>query len=171
MTTSACPECGLDRSKLSPGDTITALLSLPSRYTAAVSPLISAGNGLATRRPSKNVWSATEYVAHAADALRFVCERAELILAADDPELPRFGDPDAREYSAVGPDGALATFMSAALGLAEVLETAEPAAWERSGHNELGSRNLLESATYAVHEGAHHLHDIERVVAEVLKTA
>lgn len=171
VTTGACPECGLDRSTLTPADTIAALLSLPSRYTAAVVPLASAGNGLATRRPSESVWSATEYTAHAADALRFICERAELILGEDDPELPRFGDPDGRDYSAIGPDGALATFMSAALALAETLEAAEAAAWERTGHNELGSRNLLETATYAVHEGVHHLHDVERVAAEVLKSA
>ena len=171
VTTSACPECGLDRSTLKPAATITALLSLPSRYTAALAALTHAGDGLATRRPSEGVWSATEYTAHAADALRFICERAKLILAQDDPELPRFGDPDARDYSAIGPDGALATFMSAALGLAETLEAAEPEAWERSGHNELGRRNLLETATYAVHEGVHHLYDIDRVAAEVLASA
>ncbi|MBW3537150.1 MAG: DinB family protein, partial [Actinobacteria bacterium] len=89
MTTGACPECGIDRSTLQPTDTIAALLALPSRYTAALTPLAHAGDGLATRRPSEHVWSATEYTAHAADALRFICERAELILAEDDPELPR----------------------------------------------------------------------------------
>ena len=167
MASGACQECGLDRSTVGPREAITTLLSLPARYTSVLGRLVRAGD-LATKRPSENVWSATEYAAHTADAMWFICDRAALILREDDPVLPRFGDPDGRDYSAVQPEDAIKLFMDAALKLAETLEGAEPADWDRAGHNELGSATLLNTATYGVHEGVHHLHDMERVAAQLL---
>lgn len=168
MGSSACAGCGLDRSTLASTDAIKALLSLPARYTSVIGQLVRAGDGLATRRPAENVWSATEYAAHTADALWFICERAHLIISEDDPVLPRFGDPDSRDYSAVEPESAVTLFMDAALKLAETLEGAEPDDWDRVGHNELGTRTLLQTATYGAHEGLHHLSDIERVARQLL---
>lgn len=168
MAPSPCAECGLDRAAVGAKEAIKTLLSLPARYTAVIGELVRAGEDLATRRPSENVWSATEYAAHTADALWFICDRAALILREDDPTLPRFGDPDGRDYSAVEPESAITLFMDAALKLAETLETATPDDWNRVGHNELGTRTLLDTATYGVHEGVHHLHDIARVAARVM---
>lgn len=167
MASAPCAECGLDRAATGPTEAIKTLLSLPARYTAVIGELMRAGDGLATRRPSENVWSATEYAAHTADALWFICDRAALILREDDPELPRFGDPDGRDYSSVEPESAITLFMDAALKLAETLETAAPDDWTRTGHNELGARTLLETATYGVHEGIHHLHDMEQVATRL----
>ena len=79
----------------------------------------------------------------------------------------RFGDPDGRDYSGVEPESAITLLMDAALKLAETLEGAEPDDWNRVGHNELGSRTLLETAAYGVHEGIHHLHDIDRIANEL----
>ena len=171
MGSSTCEECGLDRAAIGPTEAIKTLLSLPARYTAVLGKLVRAGDDLPTRRPSEHVWSATEYAAHTADALWFVCDRAALILREDDPELPRFGDPDSRDYSNVEPEDAIKLFMDAALKLAETLETAAPDDWDRAGHNELGTRTLLETATYGVHEGIHHLHDMERVGGTLLQGA
>jgi len=168
MTPSACATCGLDRAAVGPKDAIRTLLSLPARYTSVIGQLVRNGDDLATRRPAEHVWSVTEYAAHTADALWFICDRAALILHEDDPVLPRFGDPDGRDYSGVEPESAITLFMDAALKLAETLERAEPDDWNRVGHNELGSRTLLETAAYGVHEGVHHLHDIDRIAAELL---
>lgn len=144
------------------------MLSLPARYTSVLGKLVRAGDGLATQRPSENVWSATEYAAHTADALWFICDRAALILQEDDPVLPRFGDPVSRDYSTVEPEDAIKLFMDAALKLAETLENAPPDDWTRVGHNELGTATLMDTATYGVHEGVHHLHDMERVAADLI---
>ncbi len=170
MASSPCAECGLDRAAVGPKEAIKTLLSLPARYTAVIGQLVRAGEGLATRRPSESVWSATEYAAHTADALWFICDRTALILKEDDPVLPRFGDPDGRDYSGVEPESAITLFMDAAMKLAEALETAAPDDWNRAGHNELGTATLLDTATYGVHEGIHHLHDMEQVAAQLLNS-
>lgn len=168
MAATACAECGVDRSAIDPKDAIRTLLSLPARYTSVIGQVVRRGDGLATRRPAEDVWSVTEYAAHTADALWFICERATLILNEDDPVLPRFGDPNSRDYSAVEPESAITLFMDAALKLAETLESADEETWQRAGHNELGTATLLDTATYGVHEGIHHLHDIDRIAAQLL---
>lgn len=61
--------------------------------------------------------------------------------------------------------------MDAAVKFAETLEKAAPDDWARVGHNELGTRTLLETATYGVHEGIHHLHDMEQVATRLLADA
>ena len=118
-------------------------------------------------RPSDGVWSVTEYVAHTADALTFIRRRAELLLAEDDPVLPRFGNPDDRDYSAVTSQRAVDQVSQAIRELVEALEGVEPDGWARIGHNELGSGTLRDTAAYGAHEAVHHLHDVRNVAAQV----
>ena len=40
--------------------------------------------------------------------------------------------------------------------------------WRRIGHFPWGDRDILMTARNAVHEGSHHLHDVDRVLRAVI---
>ena len=122
-------------------------------------------------RPAPAVWSALEYTAHTRDALEWYGDRIQRILTEDRPQLRAF-DWDAaceeRRYNQEDPDEALAGLERAVSTLAETLARLSATALTRTGVGiDGGDRTVLALVRRAVHEGVHHLLDVERVLQTV----
>lgn len=172
MTIETCPECGWARRSVAPPDSVVALRTIAAGYRETIGSVQerTASSDMIRRRPSPDVWSIAEYLAHTADAMEHLGRRAHLILSDEDPELPRFGDPNAYDYSAADVGQALARVEAACADLADVFGSATPSELDRSGHNALGAASLLDTAGYAVHEAGHHLHDIQQIARTLMST-
>ncbi|MGI9033368.1 MAG: DinB family protein [Acidimicrobiales bacterium] len=175
MTSPACAECGLDSEALRPLDAINAVRTFPYRYRAVFKVISQepAFDEVVHRRPEPRVWSAVEYAAHAADMIDRSAPAIRRMQSEERPSLPFF-DPPGRVDSESFNDrslmgiGVMSAMETACSDMASTLETVEPNEWARTGVFDWGERDILSAARNAVHEGTHHLLDIERVLARVL---
>jgi hypothetical protein len=168
-----CPECGLDYDTVSPGDAAVAVRSFPRRYRAL---LTGFGNddddpdSVIRRRPDPTTWSALEYTAHVADVLDEIGVAVRRIVVEDEPALTS-SVPDRRvaekDYNAMDRMEVLGWLELVCAGLAEQLEGVRPDDWSRIGRFDWGERDALAMTRNAVHEGSHHLRDVQRVLSQV----
>jgi PIN domain nuclease of toxin-antitoxin system len=162
-----CPECGLDYSTISPGDALVAVRSFPRRYRALLTTLEQeeGPDSVLHRRPDPGTWSAVEYTAHLADVLDDLATSIRRVMVEDRPRV-RAWDADQRaaeqRYAEQDSEQALAALDAACARLARVLDDVDPGDWNRAGTLDWGERDALTLARDAVHEGAHHLRDLER---------
>ncbi len=167
-----CPECGLDYDSIKPLDAVNAIRSFPRRYRPPLASLSRYDDfdALVRTRPDPGTWSALEYAAHAADMIDRLAPGIRRILVEDRPTLPLF-DPEARVDSERFNDRTVARVLSdldtACADMAATLETVEADEWTRMGRFDWGERDILATARNAVHEGSHHLRDMEGVLARV----
>jgi hypothetical protein len=116
-------------------------------------------------------WSALEYTAHVADALEGMDGMFRRMIQKDDPRIADDWQPDERaekqRYNEMDRDAALDWLQRSADTAAATLADVQPDAWERTGEFDFGRRTLLDMARNAVHEGAHHLRDVEHVLRAV----
>jgi hypothetical protein len=166
-----CPECGLDYDTISPDDAKVAIRSYPRRYREVLGQIDDpAREEMLRRRPSADVWSALEYTAHVADALDDMAGVFTRMINEDTPSLSGW-DPDERaaqqRYNDQDPAQVLNDLDAAAEKAASALDRATPRDWHRTGHFDWGDRDLITMIRNAVHEGYHHLRDIERGLKEV----
>jgi len=163
----ACPGCGLSWDTITAGDALVAVRSFPRRYRALLTaPEPEEGaESVVRRRPAPATWSAVEYTAHVADVLDDLAVAIRKVVVENHPTIQgwdaderaaeqRYGDWDSTE--------ALFALDHASARLAEVLESVEPGDWTRTGTFDRGERDALTLAREAVHQGAHHLRDVER---------
>ena len=119
------------------------------------------------RRPEPSVWSALEYTAHVRDMLEWMADAIRRMNHEREPTVDAF-DPDQRalddRYNDQDPVHVLDGLTAAADRLAVVLRDVDAGDWDRLGHFPWGSRDMLTMARNAVHEGAHHLRDVDRVL-------
>ena len=174
-----CPKCGLDYDTIKPLDAIAAVRSFPRRYRAALTTFgrDEDADSILRRRPAPDVWSALEYAAHVADVIDDLAPAVRRMLVEDRPTFPPSWDPDERAVSgAYGErppynERPLAQVISdletACADLASTLDTVGADEWTRVGRFDYGERDILAVTRNAVHEGSHHLRDIERVLSEV----
>jgi hypothetical protein len=166
-----CPECGLDYDSVSPPDAKVALRSFPRRYRAALAGAMDdkSDEGLVRRRPDADTWSALEYTVHVADLFEFFAGALRRMYEETDPTIDMW-DPDARaaseRYGEADPAATLDRLEAAAGALVDVLERVDPDGWSRTATFPFGSRDLLTMTRNAVHEGSHHLRDVERVLEQ-----
>jgi len=167
-----CPTCGLDFDKVSPRDAVVAVRSFPRRYRALLS---SPGDDdgpdpVIRRRPSACIWSALEYAAHVADVLDEIGVVVRRITMEDRPALT-MPDPEARvvdkRFNAMERIEVLGWLELVCASLADLLGGVRADDWTRIGRFDVGERDALALARDAVHEGAHHLRDVQRVLSEV----
>lgn len=122
------------------------------------------------RRPDAATWSALEYTAHVADMLDHLGPAIVRITMEDDPSIPLF-DSDERAadkaYNELDRTEVLGWLDLACGELASVLEAVNPGDWNRTGRLGTDERDALTVARNGVHEGAHHLRDVQRVLDEV----
>lgn len=174
MSGYVCPECGLDYDSVSPRDAVAAVRSYPRRYRgllAAPSPADPDAPDHATRRrPDPSTWSALEYTAHVADVIDHLGPAIRRIRLEDEPTITLF-DNDERAvqqaYNEMPRAEVLGWLDLACAELASIVEAVDADDWTRIGHFEWGDRTALAMARNAVHEGSHHLRDVQRVLAEV----
>ena len=169
-----CPECGLDYDSVAPGDIPVSLRSFPRRYRAAVAGFTDdeTADALVHRRPDDKTWSVVEYIAHVADLWELFAVGLQ-DMANGRPVSVEVWDPDARatseRYNDRAADAVLDELTAAAERLADVLDDVHGEAWSNTFEFEWGERDLLTMARNAVHEGRHHLRDVEQVRAAVLR--
>ena len=164
-----CPECGLDYDTVSPRDAAAAVRSFPRRYRELLDDFDDDedGDDLIRQRPDATTWSALEYTAHVADLLELFGPILRRMTLEDHPTLDFF-DSDARaeekRYNEAAPDMVLARLEAASKALAKIIDGIDPSAWDRTATFPWGDRDALTTARNAVHEGSHHLGDVEKVL-------
>ena len=169
MRAYVCPECGLDYDTVSPSDAKVAIRSFPRRYRSAVAGALEddADEGLIRRRPDPSTWSALEYVVHVADLYEAFTVAFRRMFEQDRPTIDHW-DQDERaaseRYGEHDPVAALDRLDAAAAALVGVLDRIDAASWSRTATFPFGERDLLTMTRNAVHEGSHHLRDVERVL-------
>lgn len=149
-----------------------AVRSFPRRYRALlVTPgSLDGPDAVFRRRPDPQTWSALEYTAHVADVLDLLGPAIRLVMVKDDPEVTSFDNDEravAKRYNELERAEVLGWLELACGELAGVLESVKADDWTRAGRLEAGERDALTLARDGVHEGAHHLRDVQRVLDRV----
>jgi DNA segregation ATPase FtsK/SpoIIIE, S-DNA-T family len=160
-----CAECGFDYDGAV--DVPAALRSFAPQYR---SRLLDTDAAHLRAHPVEGVWSALEYGCHFRDVLRTQRERIDLILAEDCPTLTPMGR-DERvtrdRYNEQDPATVAGELEAAADALAAAFATLTPEQWERTAiynYPTAAERSLVWIGRNTVHEGGHHLLDIDRLV-------
>ena len=162
-----CPGCGLDYDTISPPDAKVAIRSFPRRYRTALAAALEdeSDEGLVRRRPDDTTWSGLEYTVHVADLFEHFTTIVRRMYDETGPTID-FWDPDERaaseRYGEQDPQATLDRLDRAAADLAAQLERVDANGWSRTATFPFGERDLLTMARNAVHEGSHHLRDVER---------
>lgn len=164
--------CGLDYDTVSPQDAVVAVRSFPRRYRGllATPGPTDAPDAVFRRRPDATTWSALEYTAHVADRLDHLGPSVRRIVYEDHPSIDAFdGDDRAVEhgYNALDRTEVLGWLDIACAELASVLEEVPAGDWTRPGIVAGVERDTIGLARDGVHEGSHHLRDVQRVLAAV----
>ena len=163
-----CAACDVSYPALDVATAVAGIRSVPDAVAARVVTLPDAA---VRRRPEPTVWSVLEYAAHVRDVYATFLIRLHRARVEDHPTLePMFGDLRARRlrYAELPPDAVLAELALAAEGFCdEVAETANDE-WGRLVRRLPGEdRTALWILRQAMHEGVHHVRDIDRVAALV----
>ena len=171
MSSYVCPECGLDYDTISPLDGTVAIRSFPRRYRSTLAEALEdeADESLIRRRPQPDVWSALEYTAHVVDVFAASAGWVREVRMKDRPTL---AFPSDRLFPTVeggggSTDDTLRALATAAEDLAKELDRVEGDGWQRVGSYPWGERDVLATMRNAVHEGSHHLRDVDRVLTSV----
>jgi hypothetical protein len=167
-----CPECGLEYDLISPRDAAAAVRTFPRRYRNLLTHFgpDEDVDEVIRQRPAPDVWSALEYTAHVAQVLDLIAPIIRQISAENNPHLYFFdSDQQAAEqqYNDWPLLKALGELESACADLSMAIEYMDPADWNRKGTFDFGEREAIDMARNAVHEGAHHLRDVQKVLTQV----
>jgi DinB superfamily len=161
----ACAGCGIDYTSVTADAARTRIALLPDRYAAAVR---GAPDETLRRRPAPAVWSAVEYLCHVRDVYATFTIRLHRARAEDRPALePMFADLRAERfgYNRYPVDAVLAELAAVAAGFTDEVADTRPGEWGRVVTRlPQEERTALWLARQALHEGVHHLHDVERIL-------
>jgi hypothetical protein len=105
-----------------------------------------------------------------ADVLDHLGPAIRRILVEDDPLITLFDNDERAEqkrYNELERAEVLGWLDLACGELGSVLDDVAPDDWTRPARLEAGPRDLLGVARNGVHEGSHHLRDVERVLNQV----
>ena len=170
MSSYVCPECGLDYDTISPSDAKVAIASMPRRYRSALAGAMEdeSDEGLIRRRPDPTTWSALEYTVHVADLYELFSSVITRMNDQDHPTISDFWDSDERaaaeRYNEQDPAATLDRLAAGAAALGHALDRVDAESWTRTATFAWGERDILTMTRNAVHEGSHHLRDVERVL-------
>ncbi|EFQ83744.1 hypothetical protein HMPREF0063_11407 [Aeromicrobium marinum DSM 15272] len=154
----ACPECGFTAAAAPPQDVADRIRQHPARWARVL------GRADAAVRPSRGVWSPTEYAAHVRDMYRVFDERLRLVQEVDDPEFADWDQDEAAiagDYASLVPED-VADDLATAIGrIAATLDAVPGQGWVRPCRRSNGSVFTAGSlAQYMLHDDVHHLHDV-----------
>ncbi|MGH3500067.1 MAG: DinB family protein [Nocardioidaceae bacterium] len=163
MTT--CAECGFAYEDLEAATIPGALRALSERYRAAFA---DANQDALRRRPEPAVWSALEYACHVRDVSLVQRDRVIRALVEDCPtNASMHRDERVRwaRYAEESPAGAIDQLAMAADLLATVYDGLSAEQLRRTcryNYPEPTVRDLAWLGRHTLHEGEHHLRDIQR---------
>lgn len=169
-----CPECGLKYDTILPADAAAAVRSFPRRYRELLPQRDDdeKPDGVIRRRPEPTVWSALEYTAHVADVFVELGRDVRRITTEDNPTITGGMDPDQlaidAKYNEQDREAVLERLMAEAEAMATTIESVPNDAWSKTGTYSFGEREALDMARNAVHEGYHHLRDVQSVLSRVI---
>jgi hypothetical protein len=169
VTVERCEECHFVYDELDAGSVPSALRSLGGRFAMRLSneradPMLVQSLRI---RPSPGVWSALEYTCHVRDVFLIQRERVYLALVEQCPSFARMHRDERAElgrYAAEAPAEAAKEVKMAADLLAWAFAGLDDAHLQRPciyNFPELLERNILWLGRHAVHEGEHHLRDVD----------
>ena len=149
------------------------------RYLARLLPpeRPAAWSALLRTRPAVDVWSALEYACHVRDVFLVQRDRLYTALVEDTPVFaPMYREQRVTlaRYNAQDPEEVAAQLATAARLIAQAFEGLDAGQLQRRclyNFPAPAERPLLWVGQHAVHEGEHHLRDVERVLAHVRATA
>jgi hypothetical protein len=164
----------LDYDTILPPDAVVAVRSYPRRYAELMPPRDDdeKPDGVIRRRPAPDVWSALEYAAHVVDVFDDLADIVKKIASGKYTTLDHGLDPDQAavdsRYNQMDREDVLTRLKASAENMAKVIANVPNDAWRRSATFSFGERDALIMARNAVHEGYHHLRDIQKVLAQVI---
>ena len=151
-----------------------AVRSFPRRYRALLatpSPDDADSPGhVIRRRPDPSTWSALEYTAHVADRLDHLGPEILRITREEQPTLVAFENElraTEHAYNTLDRAEVVGWLDMACDELASVVEGVRADDWSRTGLLAGQERDAITVARDGVHEGSHHLRDVQRVLAAV----
>jgi hypothetical protein len=119
--------------------------------------------------PLPDTWSILEYACHMRDVLRAQRDRVALALATDEPTFPSMRREERvteERYNEQSPSQVARELGASANALADAFDALDEAGWQRTGvysWPERRPRTLEWVARHSMHEGEHHIMDIERL--------
>jgi hypothetical protein len=162
-----CAECEFTYGLVGPDDLASALRTIARRYRAALFTDRAVERSVRSR-PSAGVWSALEYGCHYRDVLLAQRERVLLALVEECPtfapiyrdqrvELARYSSEDVG--TVVGEIEMAADLIAWVFDGLSSVQLARPCIYN---YPEPTERTVEWMGDHALHEGAHHLRDIEQ---------
>jgi S-DNA-T family DNA segregation ATPase FtsK/SpoIIIE len=167
-----CTQCGFTYDELRVDEIRDALRLLATGFRSRLETGIRDGKqeSLLRRRPEPEIWSALEYSCHVRDVLLLQRERLYLALVEDNPRfssmhrdqrvvLSRYNDDSIEDVSR--------EVDLAARLLARAFARLDAAQWHRRciyPYPTPTQRTLAWLARHSVHEGRHHLQDLDTVL-------
>lgn len=165
-----CDECGYVYEDQDSLHLAEKLASLGPRYGER---LRAATDAVLRRRPEPEVWSALEYGCHIRDVLLAQRERLFLALVEDCPSfVPIYREHRAilARYAAEDPNRVADQLDVAATLAADAFGHVDEAGWHREciyNFPAPARRSVAWLGAHTLHEGEHHLRDVDRVLAVV----
>jgi hypothetical protein len=162
-----CDECGFVYDDVERDAIPDSLRALAVRYEAV---LADTDVTVLRAHPRAGVWSALEYCCHTRDVFRVQRERAELALLEHQPafaSMRRDERVTEERYNEQTPAQVGREVSGAAESLARLLESLDDRGWQRTGiYNwpERRVRTVEWIGRHTIHEGEHHLQDIDGLV-------
>jgi len=149
-----------------------AVRSFPRRYRALlVTPRTDDGpDAVYRRRPDPSTWSALEYTAHVADRLDHLGPAILQTTRQNTPTITTFDNDErvvSKAYNDLDRVEVVGWLDMACEELASVIGDVLPDDWTRTALVDGSQRDALSLARDGVHEGAHHLRDVQRVLNAV----
>ncbi|MGH2759448.1 MAG: DinB family protein [Actinomycetota bacterium] len=160
-----CEECGYAYDALDHGELSATVRGFGPRYAAA----INRDDAALRAHPIGGTWSILEYACHFRDVLRTQRDRVALALTEDEPTFPSMRREERaveERYNEQDPVRVTSELTTAADGFADAIDDLDEAGWQRTGvYSWPGKRvrTLDWVARHTIHEGEHHLMDIERL--------
>jgi hypothetical protein len=154
----ACPECGLDASRVRVDDVPAMIRDNAARWPAVLA------RPDARVRPRPDRWSALEYGCHVRDVFVLYDARLHLMLDEDDPTFANWDQDEtavANRYAEQDPATVAGELVAAASRLADSFAAVRPEQRGRRGTRSDGARFTVETfARYLIHDPVHHLWDV-----------
>ncbi len=146
------------------GDAITALRSMGRRWRELFEDV---PDDKLRRRPAPEVWSPLEYAAHTRDVVALVGRGMNEVLKGTEPSFSAIEpDPPGTDhgYNALDPSDVLDQLAAEAERMAERASKALPEHWKRGATMGGEATDAGWLLRHAVHDGSHHLRDVERIL-------
>jgi hypothetical protein len=168
-----CDECSFDWD-LSADDVLRTVGSFPDGYRTRLDRFREARDeGVIRRRPSPEIWSALEYAVHVRDVIDFYAARIDRVLNETRPQLTGadFSSmPERRGYLDEDPATVIGEIACKSVEVVDLLHALASDQWERIGIGSDGTeRTILVLARRLAHDGQHHLLDLDRLDAALLR--